>query len=199
MRHAVDQNCSRQFPITLEKFWYGTGARGSITVPGKPKVEGWVLFDTGATYTRLRHPTLQTGSDGTEVTKAAIVFGEWRSDEDLRLSPELWEKIAPSYVGDAIGSKGNQIATIGSELMKNFAVRIDDDKMYISKLDRACSAEKLIADGYTRLDTSGFYQLAGQSGDGIWNDWCTDNPHCLGGNIGRPRSGSDRHRLSGQI
>lgn len=159
----VNPKCSRQFAIPIEKFWGGLGARGSIRNNQGIEWNGWALFDTGADQTRLRHPTIKNGLDINTTMNSILSFGDWRAAESsVLLSPGLWAITAPNNIGDTAGSKGLQIATIGTAIMKDFAVRIDDDKMYFSYLSRACTEDQLKSEGYVRMDTSGFYQSEGQ-------------------------------------
>ena len=146
--------CSKQHPMDLEMFNYATGARGAIDFNGTAS-RGWILVDTGASESLIRTATKNSpGSAQSSIAKISFP-GAWSPELWLTTSNNLWDVQAP---------QGGQIATLGTDFMKLWTVRIStsDNKILFSDAEHSCSPDRLRSQGFFKMDTSGFYQREGQ-------------------------------------
>jgi len=144
--------CSQQTAINAAMNQCSFGAAGTLkTAAGT--ANGWVVFDTGGSNTLVR--TAQKG-DPDQPTASTITVGEgFAFEASFTTRNGLWDFRAPG---------GGQIATIGTDILKSWAVRLStvDGKVYFSDDKHACAARQLVAAGFHRLDTAGYYQRSGK-------------------------------------
>jgi hypothetical protein len=63
------------------------------------------------------------------------------------------------------GIIGNQIATVGSVLMSQWAVRFTSTKIFLSSDAKACPRDQLLRDHFHRMDSTGYFQRSGPKAD----------------------------------
>ncbi len=150
--------CSQEYSVPVERFLGSPGMRGVVVSRGR-RVEGWALFDTGASSTRVRDAQHCTGVDTWMDVRAEFRFGGFSDTVNTAsYSPALCRFIGPAAIDDHSGTEGAQVATVGTDLIRGWSVRLTDDRLYFSHDDQACSGQVLASDGFIRLDSSGFYQ-----------------------------------------
>lgn len=155
-------SCSQQFQLIRQDFWGGTGSRGRY-VEGRDTVTGWALFDTGATYLRIMPPVSYQGSNDDATSRpTALTFGNWSATYPGRYSPFLRGVFGPGST-PATSMRGTQIATVGSTVMKEWAVRFTDGSIFFSTDSAACSPSELRSLGFHFMSSRGYYQREGQS------------------------------------
>jgi hypothetical protein len=144
-------SCSQQTAVDAAMYQCSFGVASSV-VSGVRTANGWALLDTGATGTLVR--TAKRGAPERPVASVINIATGFSFDSTFTSANTLWDFRAPT---------GGQVATIGTDLMKLWAVRLSttDSKVYFSDDQHACSAKELAAAGYHRLDTEGYYQRKG--------------------------------------
>ncbi len=144
--------CSQQTVIEAVMNQCAFGAAGTLK-NAAGTAAGWVVFDTGGSSTLVR--TAQKG-DLEQVVASTITVGDgFAFESSFSTRNNLWDFRAPG---------GGQIATIGTDIMKAWAVRLStaDGKIYLADDKHACAAKQLVSAGFHRLDTAGYYQRTGK-------------------------------------
>jgi hypothetical protein len=157
------EHCSEQFAVRREDFQGTVGVRGTISGNGH-SLTGWTLVDTGGSYLRVRSPRDDGSPDASQKDAFTLSFGPWKATSHGAFSSALFGFYGPSDDGRST-VKGTQIGTIGSALLSQWAVRIAPTEVLFSDDGSACSVARLQAEGFHRMDSTGYFQRSGAQAD----------------------------------